>query len=109
MENYFTQVCEKCKIDFISHTYNDGKTLDADDIHCEKCGNPYTLTFFNELTDTDVIIEIAGMVLEDRNHHRMTGLPRDLWDNIKEELVLFSDGKKAAIARKLALTFDNIS
>lgn len=107
MKNHFQQICKKCDIDQINYIspIGDGK-INKEDLHCESCGEAYQIIMFENMTDVNVILEVAGMALEDRNRHRMTGLPRDIWDSIKGDLVMFSDAHKAKIARNMALTFE---
>lgn len=108
MKNHFQQICEKCNVNqtnYISR-HSNGE-IEEEDVYCETCEKPYQIIMFENMTDVDMIIEIAGMVLEERNHHSITGLPRDIWNSIKDDLVMFSDAHKAKIARNMALTFDS--
>lgn len=109
MKNHFQQICSVCNVNQVNYipNYNDGK-IEEEDINCDFCGKPYKIIMFENMTDIDLIIEVAEMSLENLNRHSITGLPQDIWNSIKDDLAMFSDEHKAKIARNMVMTFEAI-
>lgn len=83
MENYVHIECLKCTYSF--NEYIDNHYSHVSDFEvCEHCGSVNQITKFNEIKDTDAILDIIGEELENANYHSFTSLPMCIFDVVKD-------------------------
>jgi hypothetical protein len=81
MSKYIQVRCNHCNPNPKHYTigYTDDLN-DPDCADCDVCGNKTEIIPFDQVTDPEFFIEVAGDELENRNHHSRTHLPREMYE-----------------------------
>jgi len=82
--------------------HDDGDEFAKEERTCPKCGKEMRFLSVDEITDPQVLIDIAESELENRNWHSAVDMPGELWDRLKPMIL---KGQEAEAARAIMKVF----
>lgn len=102
MSKWYTLQCESC--DFTEYRRFQDEPKETDKT-CYYHDTPMTVKAFEDVYDIDIMVEITGCHLEDMNHHSLTHLPFEQWQEIKKDLSFLPHEQQVAIVRGMLQPF----
>lgn len=102
MSKWYTLYCKSC--DFTEYRRFQKEPKEADKT-CENHHMSMTVTAFEDVCDIDMMVEIAGCHLEEMNHHSLTHIPFEQWQEIQKDLSFLPHEQQVAIVRGMLQPF----